>query len=253
MLYAMHYFMSRMIIFTKDSAEKAVERIRRPHKLNFAQILTSTLLNLQIKQAMQGLLLETTEAVLSGLDGKISGRKKADWADNFCVILILCMCIEAVQVASDSHAMAALRKDSKCGLSRINICRLLDEKPFKHLAEIFHMCYNTKRANLKSHVGLNPIRNGLRVDLVEGITPQMVKLVNDVKAIMNTYGKDISREVWYSNANNFSRRYVWGSREYYLRFHYGPPHTPYGFPEEKFRQTCVEVLEVFYREDMILR
>jgi hypothetical protein len=218
MLYAMHYFMSRMILFTKESAEKAVEGLQRPHKLNFARTLTSTLLNLQIKQAMQGLLIATTDEVLESLEGQISGRKKEAWADIFCVILILCMCIEAVQVASDSHAMAALRKDSKCGLSRVDICRLLDEEPFKYLTEIFHMCYNTARASPKSRKGLNPIRYGLRVDEVEGITPQMVKLVSDVKAIMNTHGKDLSLEIWYSNANNFSRRYVWGSRESYLRF-----------------------------------
>lgn len=129
------------------------------------------------------------------------------------------MCIEAVQVASDSYAIAALHKDPKCGLSRLVICRLLDKEPFKPLTEIFHMRYNTARANLKSRVGLNPIRYGLRVDAVEGITPQMVKLVNDIKALMNTYSKDLSREVWYSEANNFSRRYVKGSRESYLRFH----------------------------------
>ena len=215
----MHWFMSRIVTFTKDSAEKAVGSLRSAQVFPVGQTLTSTLLNLQIKQAMKGLLFKTTKEVLNRLDGKISGRKRADWADSFCVILILCMCIEAVQVASDSHAMAALRKDSKCGLSRVNICRLLDEGPFKHLTEIFHMCYNTARASPKSRIGLNPIRYGLRVDLVEGITPPMVKLVNDIKAIMNTYGKYLSREVRYSNANNFSRRYVWGSRESYLRFH----------------------------------
>lgn len=199
MFYAMHYFMSRVIIFTKDSAEKAVEGLRRPHKLNFAQTLTSTLLNLQIKQAMQGLLSTTSNAVLESLDCAMSGPKtKAAWADIFCAILILCMCIEAVQVASDSYAMAALRKDPKCGLCRMEICRRLDEEPFKHLTEIFHMAYKTAKANPKSRIGFNPIRNGLRVDLDEGVTPQMVKLVSDIKAIITARGKDLLREVWYS-------------------------------------------------------
>jgi hypothetical protein len=204
MFYAMHYFMSRIIIFTKDSAEKAVEGLRRPHKLNFAQTLTSTLLNLQIKQAMQGLLSTTSNAVLESLDCAMSGPKtKAAWADIFCAILILCMCIEAVQVASDSYAMAAIRKDPKCGLSRMDICRRLDEEPFKHLTEIFHMAYKTAKASRKSSsIGFNPIHSGLRVNLDEGVTPQMVKLVSDIKAIITAYGKDLSREVWYSNANN---------------------------------------------------
>jgi hypothetical protein len=191
----MQYFMSRFIEFTEDSAEKAVERLQRPHKLNFAQTLTSTLLNLQIKQAMQGLLSATTKEVLDGLESAMSGpRTKAHWADAFCTILILCMCIEAVQVASDSHAIVALIVDSKCGVSRQDICRLLDEKPFKDLTEIFHMGFKTAKARPKRSIGFNPIRNGLLVDLVEGITPQMVKLVYDVRAIMNTYGNDLSHE-----------------------------------------------------------
>jgi hypothetical protein len=204
MLYATNYFMSRIITYTKDSAEKVVEGLRRPHKLNFAQTLTSTLLNLQIKQAMQGLLYSTTKSVLIELEHIMSSPKtKAAWTDIFCTILVLCMCIEAVQVASDGHAMARLRKDPRCGLSRVDICRMLDEKPFKILTEVFHILYKTPKSKRKSRVGFNPILDGLTVDQEEGITPQMVKLVNDVRQIIKDYGKDVSRQVRHSYANKF--------------------------------------------------
>jgi hypothetical protein len=187
MLHAMHYFMSRIITFSKSSAEKAVGRLRKPQVLPFAQALTSTLLNLQIKQAMQLLHRETTRSVLAGLEKVISAPKKANWADTFCVVLVLCICLEAVQVASDCHAMAALRdKPDKCGLSRAQICQDIDSEPFKQLVVLFHIAHKTHN---KSKKGFNPIRNELVVNQVEGITPLMVNLVNEIKEIMRVHGK----------------------------------------------------------------
>jgi hypothetical protein len=192
MLHAMHYFMNHIITFTAESAEKAVTHLRAPRLFEIVNgpTLTSTLLNLQIKQAMQALLKEMTRAVLDGLDHILLGPKtKVSWASTFCVILIICLCIEAVQVASDSFAMAALRKDPACRLSRIDICHQLDDKPFKALVDIFHMAYKTSKARNKSRIGYNPIRNGLVVDENEGVTQQMVDLVNDIKQIMTVHGK----------------------------------------------------------------
>lgn len=203
MLHAMHYFMSRIITFTKESAERAIEGLQKPHTLKFAQTISSTLLNLQIKQAMKGLLSEMTTAVLEELETAMSksNTKAASWADIFCVTLILCMCIEAVQVASDSYATAALRKDPNCGLDRLGICRALDEKPFKILTELFHMAYKTRRVNRKRPLGFNPIRIGLAVHKEEGITLQMVELVDEVKRIMATHGKDLLHKAYHSNTN----------------------------------------------------
>lgn len=184
--------MSRNITFTKNSAEKAAARLRRPQVLPSAEVLTSTLLNLQVKQAMQSLLRDMTKAVLEGLETTILRLKtKAHWAETFCILLVLCMCIEAVQVASDRYATAALLKHPECGLSRLEICQALDDKLFKELTGIFHMVYKTYKAkgNRKSRIGFNPIHNGLVVHQDEGITQQMVDLVNEIKLIMTAYGK----------------------------------------------------------------
>lgn len=191
----MHYFMSRIITFTAESGEKAITHLRAPRLFEIVNgpTLTSTLLNLQIKQVMQALLEEMTRAVLDGLERIVLGPKtKASWASSFCIILIICLCVEAVQVASDSYAVAALRKDPACRLSRIEICRELDDISFKSLIDIFHMAYKTSKANKKTSIGFNPIRNGLAVDGNEGITQQMVDLVNDIKQIMTVHGTSLS-------------------------------------------------------------
>jgi hypothetical protein len=217
MLHAMHYFMSRIITFTKDSAERAVKRLRRPQLLPFeqdsqvsqvSQVLTSTLLNLQIKQAMQHLLRDMTISVLESLEKAmlVIPQTHDAWADNFCVVLILCMYIEAVQVASDSCAMAAHRKDPTCTLSRTDICRKLDHEPFRQLTHLFHTAFKTTRAKAhpKSKLGFNPIQYGLP-NAGEGITPQMRTLVNEIKQIMTAHRKGLSSKIIQSTANFFRR------------------------------------------------
>lgn len=197
MLHAMHYFMSRVITFTEASAEKAVERLQKPQKLRFAQTLTSTLLNLQIKQAMQCLLQETTSSVLEGLDQIMQRpRTEATWVDTFCIVLILCICMEAVQVASDSFAMAALRKDPTSKWDRIVIFQKLDNEAFRQLIYLFHLAYKTPKTKKKGGLGINPIRNGLQVNQDGGITPQMVNLVNDINQILAVHGKDSTNVSW---------------------------------------------------------
>jgi hypothetical protein len=129
-------------------------------------------------------------------------QTKDAWADNFCVVLILCMCIEAAQVASDSCAMAAHRKDPTCTLSRTDICHKLDHELFRQLTHLFHTAFKTTRANPKSKLGFNPIRYGLP-NAGEGITPQMRTLVNEIKQIMIAHRKGLSSKIIQSTANFF--------------------------------------------------
>jgi hypothetical protein len=194
MLYAMHYFMSRIITFTKESAKEVVTSLRAPRMLpyNTGPTLTSTLLNLQIKQTMLTLLKHIMRDVLGGLEQLLTHRRtKSSWVDSFCVSLILFMCIELVQVQVDSFAVAACRKDPEFVKYRLNISRALDEEPSLQLEQLFHAAYRTFGSDVKQKGGLgfNPIRNGLRADQNNGITRQMTDLVQSIRQIMERYGK----------------------------------------------------------------
>lgn len=182
--------MSRIIIFTKASAVEAVSRLRGPTTRNYLPVVTSQLINLQVKQAMHGWLCDMTAKVLEGLDAALAPmlqRTKAAWADHFCTVLILCICIEAVQVASDGHVMAALRKDPVSPLNRVTTCRELDEGAYTHFTDLFHTFYKTQKK-------VNPIRDGLKANESDGITQQMEDLVLEIKDIMKRHGKQIVNE-----------------------------------------------------------
>jgi hypothetical protein len=193
MLYAMHYFMGRLITFTKTSAVDAVTNLRSPALLPYIPTLTSTLLNLQIKKAMNSLLFEFTRDVLDGLGHLFAAcRKQPFWAEAFCVVLILCMCMEELQMSIDSYVMAALRKDPSRALHSASILRGLDDRVFRHITELFHMAYKTARSSLSrtKRLGFNPIRDGFPLNESKGVTPQMTILVQDVRQIIKQCGKD---------------------------------------------------------------
>jgi len=194
MLYTMHYFMSRIVTFTKESVKEVITSLRAPRMLPYTTepTLTSTLLNLQIKQTMLSLLKHIMRDVLSGLEQLLTHRRtKSSWVDSFCVSLTLFMCIELVQVQVDSFAIAACRKDPEFVKFRLIISRALDEEPSRQLEELFHAAYKTFGSDLKKKgsSGFNPIRNGLRVDQNDGITQQMTDLVQDIRQIIEQHGK----------------------------------------------------------------
>jgi hypothetical protein len=145
---------------------------------------------------MHGWLFDMTGKVLEGLDAALAPglhRAKAAWADNFCIVSILCICIEAVQVASDGCVVAALCKDPVSPLNRVVTCHELDKGAYTHFTDLFHTFYKTReKCNQYSKGrGLNPIRDGLAVNESEGITCQMVDLVLEIKDIMKRHGKQV--------------------------------------------------------------
>jgi hypothetical protein len=98
-LYVMHYFMGRLITIADGSGEEAFHSLQMPMKLLYDLSSTSQLLNRQLKHTMFVLLKETTRRVLENLEKELRSRTRASWAPCFCVILILCICAEELQVA----------------------------------------------------------------------------------------------------------------------------------------------------------
>src|SRR5438045_7002528 len=89
-------------------------------------ILTCKLINLQIKAVMQDIIQELGKEILVELQSALFIEKgsakakstmlkdqKIGWVNNWCVVLIMCICTEALQVASDAHAVGVLRKNER--------------------------------------------------------------------------------------------------------------------------------------------
>jgi uncharacterized protein (UPF0297 family) len=191
-LHAMHFFMSRIISFTDESARKVVESLRIPMQLPYRRSLSSKLLMHQIKREMHVLQWELTMKVLKGLQKEFKTKSKVSWATSFCVILILSMCMEAVQIAIDGFIVQKLLEEN--GINTLptsrddgfHIGRRLDDMPFEDCREIFHMVYRSSNER-----GFNPIRDGIDVNKSVGIDEDTVQLVNDIRRIMRDHRKCI--------------------------------------------------------------
>lgn len=185
--------MSRIITFTNESAIRAVESLRTPMQLPYKRSISSKLLMHQIKREMHVLQRELTLKVLKGLERELKTRSKSSWAISFCVILILSMCMEAVQVAVDGFLVQKMLETDGTNtlpVSRddgFDISRRLDDLPFEDCREIFHMIYKSNNER-----GFNPIRDGIHVDKLQGIDEDTVQLVNEIGRIMRDHRKYIT-------------------------------------------------------------
>jgi hypothetical protein len=189
----MHYYMSRTITFTEESAKKVIESLRTPMQLPYKRRLSSRLLMHQIKSQMHALQVELTEKVLKGLYKEFKTKARASWATSLCVILILSMCMEAVQVAVDGVVVQRLSERKTTDtlfLSRddgFRISRQLDDLLFGNCVEIFHMVYRSKKG--RKDRGFNPLRDGIDVDKAREIDEDTVQLVDGIRRIMRDHRK----------------------------------------------------------------
>jgi hypothetical protein len=194
MLYAMHYFLNEKLLFTDETAEKALRRLRSPAPLPYMRDLSPKLITRQVKYEMYTLLLEKTKDVLKGLEKQLKKSKKGSWADCFSVVMLLCMCAEMVQVATDLKVVHDLRSNQgDPSLSRgttIDACRKLDNLPIKQCMWMFHTVYKSQRRNSshKLERAFNPLRDGIQIDAAEGVGEPMVNLVKEICQIVKHLG-----------------------------------------------------------------
>jgi hypothetical protein len=189
-LYAMHYFMGRLITITNGSGEEAFNGLQIPMKLLYDLSSTSQLLNRQLKHTMLVLLQETTRQVLESLEKELRSRTKVSWAPCFCVILILCICAEELQVAVDGFTVhKILSKDRMNRISRedgVEISRRLDDLLYRDCANLFHGIHRSRRPKTGQRYehSFNPIRDGVHVNEEEGLTQAMHDLVEEIREIL---------------------------------------------------------------------
>lgn len=201
MLYAMHYFNGHTLTFTEASIKGALNSIRSPAQFAYKTIQTSRILGCQLKAAMQSLILETYRSVLTDLERVLRLKSHSAWTICFCVILMLCMTAESVQIAIDGFVIYTQRAQaantSQRRLSRdtsLSVCKALDDRQFKHCMDMFHGVYRSAKpkTGAKGEKGFNPLRDGLDVDTKEGFDEPMVAFVKEVQDIYRDCGK------WYS-------------------------------------------------------
>jgi hypothetical protein len=195
MLYAMHDFMGRVITIADCTGYRGFEYPDTAKELTYDFEVTSKILNRQLKHAMHLVLQDTTRDVLDRLERELKTRTKESWAPCFCTILILCICIEELQIAVDGFAVhQATRRSKTNGFSRASgfeTSRRLDDLLYNNCKTLFHAIHNSykSRAGRRNEKGgFNPIRDTYDVNEKDGVTQAMHDLVGEVHEILGDSG-----------------------------------------------------------------
>jgi len=179
--------MGRNIKLTDDSMYRVNRHIRKPTLKPYDSNTISRLLNRQVKSAMHELLREEIRAVLGGLEKVIKKRSEGSWAEVFCIISILCICIEEVQIAVNGFAMHTkfygLEKDRPMSTDCIELCRMLDDLPHVHLVELFHGTYK-----IKSSIWSDNMARASNSEQNKGHSDQTTNLMSQICSLLIEFG-----------------------------------------------------------------
>jgi hypothetical protein len=166
-LHACHYFMSRLVTFSDETADE-IHQIVSPYGPPRERYYSSRLLSRQLKYTMHKLHREIMKEVLEGLEKSLRTRTKDSWGPSFCTILVLCLCIENLQTAADTFIVCDVQKSEDEGTTSqyrrehsIAACQDLDSYPFQQSTRLFHDIYRSHRSNREAggaKDGFNPLR-----------------------------------------------------------------------------------------------
>jgi len=197
----MHSFMGRSLTIISTEEQK---ELFEPSKEKWQQLpfgidfeVPSRLLNRQIKYVMHVLLQETTVKVLVRLEKEMKTKSKTFWASSFCTILLLCLCVEEVQIAIDGFSVYCHSQPERVNpLSRdavLCLARQLDDRLIADCKTLFHSIHKTHKGprGSKNEKSFNPIRDPFVVDGKEPWTKELHDLVEDVHEILGTYGRSL--------------------------------------------------------------
>jgi hypothetical protein len=158
------------VTFSHKSASDIYEALR----IEFPPLpnTSSRLLNRQVKFIMHQLHRELTADVLKNLEKSVRSREKDSWAPSFCTILILCLCIEGLQIAADTMVVCFLLNpatNTKYARDQsYEACLALDQNPFHQCMKVFHGIHHTHKEGNGGGKdgGFNPLKalqNGERM------------------------------------------------------------------------------------------
>ncbi|TVY43304.1 hypothetical protein LOCC1_G005026 [Lachnellula occidentalis] len=188
MLHAINYFMKTLITFSDESA-RSVHRILQPFGGVPEPYLSSRLLGRQIKYAMHKLSREITVEVLEGLERSMRSRTKDSWPVSFCTFLVLCLCMEGLQIACDIYVVCDIEKCQKDGSNSAytrshsyQASTKIDENPFGQCQRLFHDIYRSHKESNRGarEAGFNPLRNLANNDRSTGLEPAADVMVKSI-------------------------------------------------------------------------
>lgn len=159
-IYAMHYIMTRHLCITPKSI-LALQPLGLVSQNT--PFITPRVLARQIKSLIDGLILREMQVIFELFSKSLKPKHRREWAPCTAAFLVLCLFMEAVETTAENFVIYQneinIRNMSPPEYKRgfaLDICKELENMPFKQFAYQFHNIYQThaRDANTKS---FNPL------------------------------------------------------------------------------------------------
>ncbi|TVY47817.1 hypothetical protein LOCC1_G003937 [Lachnellula occidentalis] len=179
LFYLIIHTMERPILFTKLSAATIIGKLDGEHPQS--QHYSSRLLNRQVKRVIYQASVELLRRVLRQLEKFLRSRQGSTWSICFATFLILCLCLEQVQVQAEAHITTL--KSTSLLPEHLNeepqrCCESMDRVFFSQLVPIFHSVYRTHNG------GLNPLSEHPSPRLDEQPDESAMAFVKKIRCIL---------------------------------------------------------------------
>jgi hypothetical protein len=191
MVNRLHYVLGKIITFSANSVDKAVDSLREvAPNLPSRPYVSARILTKQMKGAMNDLLNDLTKELLDQYNSELRNKKPETWALCLLTHFILCMCAEEVQAQVDGFIVFRISR-SNCDAETIRrcgteVCRRLENVVLEHSWDLI-------RGKLKDRLRKrNPFRYKYQMNegkVEGGIQKEAeLKLVNEIRQFLSDYG-----------------------------------------------------------------
>lgn len=144
-----------------------------------AQVYTSRLLSRQSKGIFYNIATKYAQEVLTLLEKFIRSRERSTWPVCFAAMLLLCVCIERLQMVSVAQTVFDIDSQrEKSGDEPYKSCKAMDDLAFGQLVHIFHTLYRTHKVD---QGGFNPFVSAQETTSESGFNEAAKTMIREMK------------------------------------------------------------------------
>ncbi|KAH8673554.1 hypothetical protein BX600DRAFT_508805 [Xylariales sp. PMI_506] len=185
-IYALHYVLTRQLCITNASMLSLQHTNLVPQN---APWVTPRVLNRQVKSMLDEQLLKEMQSIFDSFSKSLKPKSRKEWAPCLAAFLVLCHFMEAVETAADSFVIyqneVDLRNRTKASYQRgfaLDICKEIENLPFKQFAYQFHQIYQTHSRDASTKA-FNPLLDDSFADQGE-LDPAALEMVLGLRDLL---------------------------------------------------------------------
>lgn len=146
-IHVMHYVLTRQLCITNKTIVDLQHTNMVPQNNPY---ITARVLNRQVKAMLDEFLLKDIQVLFDSFSKTLKPKSRKGWAPCMASFLVLCLFMETVETAADTFVISQneinMRNRSKPQYKRefaLDLCKEIDNLPFKQFAYQFHQIYQT--------------------------------------------------------------------------------------------------------------